>query len=281
MSSFLFGVDLEDPRFTIPDGMRLPDRVPAMTERYLDFLRQRGAKGTFFVVGDVARAHPSLIAAIASEGHEIACHSDRHIPLDRQSPAEFRDDLRRNLDALADAGVAGVSGYRAPSFSLTGRTSWAYEVLAELGFRYSSSVLPARSPHFGWPGFGEAPRRIGDLVEMPMTLVHPRLLRLPLGGGVYFRALPKAVLRRAFAARARRGAESVTGYFHPYDIDEAQERIAFPGFRRRGLSNWLLHHNRGTVFARLEMVERLGFSFAPYGPETERLRARLIEGHLP
>jgi polysaccharide deacetylase family protein (PEP-CTERM system associated) len=275
-ADYLFGVDLEDVRFMAAEGERLRDSVEHSTARYLDFLRGKGATATFFVVGDVARAYPHLVRTIAQEGHEIACHSDRHVPLDRQDREAFRDDLLRNLDALAAAGAPAPSGYRAPCFSLTARTRWAYGVLAELGFRYSSSVLPARSPIHGWPGFGEAPRLMSGVVEIPMTLVHRRLLRLPLGGGVYFRALPKPILRRAFARRAAGGA--VPGYLHPYDIEEDQERIAFPGFSRGGIANRLLHYNRGAVFDRLEMVADLGFTFAPYGRHAERLRPALEAG---
>jgi len=271
---YLFGIDLEDVRH--PGGERSCERLPHSPGRFLDFLRRHGGTATFFVVGDVARAYPETIRTIVRAGHEIACHSDAHVPLDRQQQGSFRDDLLRNIEALAAAGAPAPRGYRAPSFSLTAATGWAYEVLAGLGFDYSSSVLPARNPLHGWPGFGESPRLVGGIVEIPMTLLHRRLLPVPLGGGVYFRALPKAVLRRAYAARA--GRADVTGYLHPYDIEEDPERTAFPGFPRWGIGHWLLHHNRRGVFARLEMVASLGFAFAPYGRHAARLRRDLGSG---
>jgi polysaccharide deacetylase family protein (PEP-CTERM system associated) len=268
---YLFGVDLEDPRFIVPGGENRPPRLPELTEPYLGFLRRHRAKATFFIVGDVARAYPDFVRALVGEGHEIACHSDRHLPLTSQDRAAFRGDVLNCLDALAAADAEGVRGYRAPSFSLTAETRWAHDVLGDLGFLYSSSVLPARNPHFGWPGFGTAPRLVSGVVEMPMTLVHPRLLPLPLGGGVYFRVLPKPLLRRAFAAH--RGKAPVTGYLHPADIDVDSEPVRYPGVGRAG--NWLLRQGRGGVMARLDMVAKLGFSFEPYGPEAERLRAQL------
>lgn len=268
---YLFGVDLEDPRFLAPGGERLPPRLPELTERYLVFLRRHRSKATFFIVGDVARAYPDFVRALAREGHEIACHSDRHLPLTAQDRGTFRDDVLKCLDALAAAGADKVRGYRAPSFSLTAETRWAHDVLGDLGFLYSSSVLPARNPHFGWPGFGTAPRLVSGVVEMPMTLVHARLMPLPLGGGVYFRVLPKPLLRRAFAAQRKKAP--VTGYLHPADIDEDGERIRYPGVGRAG--NWLLRQGRGRVMARLDMVAKLGFSFEPYGPAAERLKAEL------
>lgn len=262
MTPYLFGVDLEDVRLRVPRGARYADRVPAMTERYLDFLARHGARGTFFVVGDVARAHPELVRRIAGAGHEVACHSDLHLSLDRQTPAGFRDDLCRCLDALRAAGVDGVRGYRAPFFSLTERTRWAYPVLAELGFDYSSSVLPARSPLYGWPGFGQDAREVDGIVEIPMTLVPG--LRVPGGGGVYFRVLPWPLLRR-FLLREQRAGRAVPGYLHPYDIDVRQERFTHPGFAPRSPGNWLMYANRGAVLERLERLARMGFAMQPYG----------------
>jgi polysaccharide deacetylase family protein (PEP-CTERM system associated) len=260
---YVFSVDLEDVRMEVPDGALLPARVPITTGLYLDFLAARGAIGTFFVVGDVARAHPELVRRIVAEGHEIGCHSDRHIRLDEQGPNAFRDDVRRNLDVLYAAGVETVHGYRAPCFSLTERTSWAYPILAELGFTYSSSVLPARNPISGWPGFGAAPRKVDGLLELPITLMPYRLIPVPMGGGIYFRVLPAMLVRRAFQRRAAEG-HAVLGYLHPYDIDNEQ-RVAHRGFSRWGLSQWLLQANRGKVLRRLEGLDDLGFSIVSYG----------------
>lgn len=272
-SPFLFSLDLEDVRAQVPDGHRYRPRVAAMTDLYLDFLRRHEATGTFFVVGEVARAQPELIRRIAGEGHEIACHSDRHIAIDRQDPCGFREDVTRNLEALAAAGATNIRGYRAPCFSLTRKTRWAYAILSDLGFDYSSSVLPARNPLHGWPEFGTSPRLMDNIVELPITLLPFRLLPVPLGG-VYFRTLPKGILRYALHKRREEG-QPVLGYFHPYDIDTDQENFAHPGFRRWGLYNRLMRANRGSVFPRLETAQRLGFSFAPYGEHADKVRGSL------
>jgi polysaccharide deacetylase family protein (PEP-CTERM system associated) len=265
---YLFSVDVEDPRLDLPDGERLPARVPALVGAYLDFLSRHGGKGSFFFVGEVARRHPGLVARIAAEGHEIGCHSDSHVPLDRLGQARFRDDVSRNLDALRAAGAGEIIGYRAPCFSLTAETGWAYEVLAELGFTYSSSVLPARSPLYGDPHFGTAPRLIEGIVELPVTLLPFRLLPVPVGG-LYFRVLPRPILRRALAALHRRG-EAVASYHHPYDLD-TEQRFTHAGFRRWGPFDLLMRANRGAVLPRLEMAASLGFSFAGYGPYAKRV----------
>jgi len=270
---FLFSVDVEEPGAGAGDGVAARSRVPELTGRYLDFLRRHEALGTFFIVGNVARALPDLVRRILDEGHEVGCHSDAHVPFDRLGPEGFRADTGRALAALAAAGAKDVRGYRAPCFSLTGRTFWAHESLAGLGFAYSSSVLPARSPLYGWPGFGGARTMAGGLVELPVTLFSPRAVPVP-SGGVYWRALPAWLVRRRLAAHRRRGGP-VLSYFHPYDVDETPERAAHPGFARFGLSNWLLHRNRGEVFPRLESAAALGFRFAPYGPYAHAMAAAL------
>jgi polysaccharide deacetylase family protein (PEP-CTERM system associated) len=270
---YLFSVDVEDPRLGLPDGERLPARVPAMIDHYLDLLRRNGGKGTFFFVGEVARRHPELVGRIAAEGHEIGCHSDSHVPLDRLGQARFREDVLRNLDALRTAGGAGeIAGYRAPCFSLTAETGWAYEALARLGFTYSSSVLPARSPLYGNPKFGTGPRLIEGVVELPVTLLPFRGLPVPVGG-LYFRVLPRPILRRALAVHRRRG-EAVASYHHPYDIDTNQS-FTHPGFRRWSPFDLLMRANRGAVLPRLQMTASLGFSFAAYGPHARRVGEEL------
>ncbi len=271
---YLFSVDVEDPRTALPNGGDLPPRVPQMVEAYLQWLDRHEAKGTFFVVGEVARRHPELVRRIAAAGHEIGCHSDSHVPLDRQDRGRFRDDLLSNLAALRSAGAGEIRGYRAPCFSLVAETRWAYEVLAELGFAYSSSVLPARSPLYGWPGFGQEPRLFGSIVELPVTLLPLRRLAVPVGG-VYFRVLPRLLLRWALG-RSRARGEAVLGYHHPYDID-TEQLFTHAEFRRCGFYDRLMRANRAAVLPRLEMARRMGFSFRPYGPHAAAMRD-LLQG---
>ena len=272
---FLFAVDVEDPRSTLADGSSFPARVPAMVERYLAFLDRCQGRGTFFVVGEVAREHPSLIRRILDCGHEIACHSDSHIPIDKQSRAEFREDLQRNLDALTTVGGSDVQGYRAPCFSLTEQSPWVYEVLAELGFRYSSSVLPSRNPLYGWPTFGTEPRLIDDIVELPVSLLRFPLLSVPVGG-IYFRVLPRIVVARALRHH-RKLRRPVLGYFHPYDLDTEQAH-GHGQFRSGGVYDLLIRAKKSEVLPRLEMAHAIGFDFQSYSGYAARMRQTLIEG---
>jgi len=261
VKTFLFSIDLEEFYATRAEFRRTP--LPELVERYLDLLRRRQMKATFFVVGEIAQRFPAVIREIASEGHELACHTYDHVPLSEQDAGTLRDDLRRNLDALAGFANAPVQGFRAPILSLGEKQKWAYEVLAELGFSYSSSVLPARNPLHGWPGFGLAPRRIDGVLEVPVTLSRFLGMEVPVGAGTYFRCLPFGSIRQRFAALAEQDA-AVVGYFHPYDIDTAQERVMSRGVGGSGLLNSLLYINRSKTLARLESILDAGFHIMPY-----------------
>jgi polysaccharide deacetylase family protein (PEP-CTERM system associated) len=259
--TYLFSVDLEDVRLSIPGGERYAPRVEANTLRYLDWLDRHGFRATFFTVGEVARRQPDLVREIARRGHEIGCHSNEHITLDKQSPHEFRADVSAALEALARCDAGAVTGYRAPTFSLTAKTQWAYDVLAELGFSYSSSVLPAPNPLFGWPEFGAATRRMpSGVLEIPMTLTRVGPLRVPVGGGVYFRALPFRVIAWAM----QRNDAAVTGYFHPYDIDTESERFMHADIHGNRFYHWLMYFNRGDVFRRLDKLVDAGHRVETY-----------------
>jgi polysaccharide deacetylase family protein (PEP-CTERM system associated) len=269
---FLFSVDLEDIRQLVPCGDRLRDRVEATTEEILAFLERHDARCTFFTTGDVARRYPALVARIAAAGHEIGCHSDVHVPLDRKDPASLREELQVCFDAYARVGVDRVHGYRAPIASLTKETRWAYDVLREQGFRYSASVLAARSPLYGWPDFGpDRPRRVDGFWELPVSLVQLPGLRVPFAGGVYFRVLPYALIRRCFRRRLAAG-EAVLGYLHPYDVDREQERFMYPEINESRLYNRLMHHGRAKVIPRLERLMELG---APITTFDDFVRTRL------
>jgi hypothetical protein len=124
-------------------------------------------------------------------------------------------------------------------------------------------VLPARNPLYGWPQFGSAPRKVDGITEIPVTLAQFGPLQAPVGAGTYFRCLPMPLVRRAFDRSARRG-EAVVGYFHPYDIDSAQERVMSRGVHGSRLMNALLYVNRSHTLERLESVVAHGFNIMPY-----------------
>ena len=272
MSSLLLSVDLEDVRDWVKDGYSYREAVPENTRLYLEQFRQWGVHTTFFVVGRVARRYPQLIEEIVAAGHELACHGDVHLQLDKLSPKSFRDDLRENLAALENAGGKEIRGFRAPTFSLTEQTSWAHEVLADLGFTYSSSVLPAKNPLYGWPEFGRSARKLDTGIwELPISLHSLSGLQVPIAGGVYFRVLPFLLTRWAIGRRLSRG-QPVGTYFHPYDIDTKQERFMHPDLGDKKHLNMLMYIGRAKVFKRLDILHRK-FSFMPYEDYVSQLQA--------
>lgn len=238
-----FTVDVEEHRNAAAGAPRYPE----MTRRILDFLAARSISGTFFVVGELVRQSPGLIREIAAAGHEIASHGFRHEPLPRQSPDAFRSDLARSKALIEDLCGQAVLGFRAPMFSLTPRSLWVLDILRDLGFRYSSSVLPApwRSN-----GFADAPTRPflwpNGLLEIPCPVGRIGPLTLPFLGGMYLRYLTPWRMRQLLR---RVSDETLWTYCHPYDIDETERYCRLPEKGR--LASFLLWCNRRVTLRRL------------------------------
>jgi peptidoglycan/xylan/chitin deacetylase (PgdA/CDA1 family) len=258
-AEFTFTVDVEDHG--------APGRTADATRRLLDLLDAADARGTFFVLDPVVRQDPGLVRELGRRGHEVASHGHDHSPLAAQAPAGLRAGLLAARDRLADLLGAPPQGYRAPYFSLTPAVPWVPEVLAECGFAYSSSVLPAWNPMAGWPG---APRRPFawpcGLLELPVPVGRFGPLLLPFLGGMYLRWLPPWRLRtlvRSWVAET--GDGHLWSYCHPYDLDAGE------GLVRRadaGLAgSVMLWLNRGPTLPRLEGLLR--------GRRSESFAARL------
>jgi polysaccharide deacetylase family protein (PEP-CTERM system associated) len=210
-------------------------------------------RGTFFVVGEVADAQPDLVAEIATRGHEVGLHGWRHVPLTELSPDELRADVARGKALLEDLTGTAVLGFRAPTFSLVPDSRWAVDVLAETGFAYSSSVLPALSPLFGDPTLPTTPFRWPNgLAELPCPVVRGGKAGLPYLGGVYLRALPGPASAAARAAVGRR--QLLWIYCHPYDFDPDEPFWVVPD--AGPLGSRLLWYNRRRMFAKIERIVR-------------------------
>ncbi len=253
MRTFLFSIDLEDIRFRMPDGSKYKERTPQMTYQILDWLDSQKVKCTFFTVGDIAENYPEIIQEVTGRGHEIGCHSHRHVTLDLQSPEEFKKDLDLNIEALVKAGAEVPVGYRAPNFSLIEKTLWVYPILKEAGIVYSSSVLPAVNTLFGWEGFGLSAREVEGVFEMPVSLAKFASKKVPFAGGVYFRVLPFSWVKKNFQ-RAMNFQDPVVSYMHPYDFDAYQEKFMQPGINESKFYNWLMYYNRKNLFSRLDKI---------------------------
>lgn len=205
-------------------------RFEANTGRVLDLFARHGVNGTFFILGWIAERAPGLIRRIAAAGHEVASHGYDHQRVFTMTAEAFRADLRRSRALLEDAGGVAVIGYRAPSFSIDRRNSWAHTVLAEEGYAYSSSVAPIAHDHYGWPDaprFAFRPLPDSELIEIPVTTACFAGRRFAAAGGGFFRLLPYAVSRWAIG-QVNHGGEAAMTYFHPWEIDPGQPRIEAP-----------------------------------------------------
>lgn len=268
---FLFSIDLEDARENVLNGDRYTDRVEANTEVYLKWLAQHNFKCTFFTVGKIAEKYPSLIKNIVSQGHEIACHSYSHTPVGELGKENFKTDLEKNINALIKAGANDIKGFRAPLFSLTKNCTWAYDVMKELDLTYSSSVLPAKNPLYGWEEFGGNYKKMeSGIIEFPITLSKFGPLNIPIAGGVYFRALPNYFILNAVKKKFAEH-QPVLSYFHPYDIDTQQERYMHAGIKDNKFYNWLLYYNRKNVLPRLNKLLELNVKIVTYKKYLESL----------
>jgi len=211
-----------------------PRRVEANVDRILALLARHDARATFFTLGWLAKRHPAMVRRIVEAGHELASHGYSHGRAHDQQPAEFLDDIRRAKALLEDLSGHEVRGYRAPSFSVGPRNPWAFECIAKAGYRYSSSVYPIRHDHYGAPDSPRFPHEVRPgLTEVPVSTVRVMNTNLPAGGGGYFRLLPYAVSRWSLARINRVDARPAMFYFHPWELDPEQPRIAGISARTR------------------------------------------------
>jgi polysaccharide deacetylase family protein (PEP-CTERM system associated) len=214
----------------------LSTRVERNCDAILEMFAEADVYATFFTLGWVAQRHPHLMRRIAAAGHEIASHGWDHRRIFQMDRASFSLDLIKARQVLEDTSGSLVTGYRAPSFSIDQRTPWAFEVLAEQGYAYSSSVAPIAHDHYGWP---EAPRFAfrplpgSDLLEIPVTTATFAGRRLAAGGGGFFRVLPYGFSRWAVRQVNRRDGQPAVFYFHPWEIDPDQPRVPHAPLRSR------------------------------------------------
>ncbi len=205
-------------------------RVEQNTHKLLDLFDERQIKATFFVLGWVAERENSLILEIANRGHEVACHGYSHQLVYNQSPDVFRQETIRSKSLLEDIVQQPVRGYRAASYSITRRSLWALDILAEAGFDYDSSIFPVRHDRYGIPDSPEFPYVLDTpeghkLVEFPLSTAKLMKYKLPIAGGGYFRLYPYW-LSRAGLRQINRKEKPFIFYLHPWEVDPDQPRIS-------------------------------------------------------
>ena len=237
----ILSVDLEDwyhAFSTIPvkDWGRFEPRIHIGTEKLLSLFAKRDIAATFFVLGDVAERSPDLIRRIADGGHEIACHGQCHGLIYQQTRKEFRKDVARSIEAIGPLADSEIQGFRAPWWSVTEKSLWALDILAEMGFRYDSSIFPART---GYYGISNSPRFIHEreteggrkLTEVPPLTRRIVAKTFPAGGGFYLRTLPYRYNSKAIRLFNDDGHPAVV-YLHPWELDREQPNVRAPFMQR-------------------------------------------------
>ena len=261
------------------DWEGLPGRVEANTERVLALLEAHGVTATFFVLGWVAQRHPGLIRRIVAAGHELASHGMAHVLVGDQSPAEFLRDVTDSRTLLEQVGGVPVIGYRASTYSIGAETLWAFDLLHQAGYRYSSSIHPIRHDLYGMPDaprFGFFPRRgrvegSDGILEIPITTLELFNRRIPCGGGGFFRLFPYRFSRWAWQRINRLEGASGVFYFHPWELDPQQPRIAGASLKSRFRHYLNLERMAGRLDAllgdfRWDRMDRVFADRIPGGP---------------
>ncbi len=230
-------------------------RVEDNTRKLLDLFASRDTQATFFVLGWVAERFPQLVRDIAGHGHEVASHGYSHQLVYSQKPEVFREETAKSKMMLEDITGLAVDGYRAASYSITGKSLWALDILTELGFKYDSSIFPVYHDRYGMPS---APPTIhgaispsgGELVEYPLTVARVFKWSLPVAGGGYFRLYPYWLSRALLSKSQRDLGQPFIFYLHPWEIDPEQPRIE----NASRLSRFRHYQNLGRCHQRLEKL---------------------------
>ncbi|WP_111641495.1 XrtA system polysaccharide deacetylase [Marinimicrobium alkaliphilum] len=245
-----------------------PSRVEENTDRLLQLFDDAGIKITFFILGWVAERHPDLVRRIQAQGHEIASHGYSHRLIYTQTPEVFREETERSKRILEDQIQRPVTGYRAASYSITRKSLWALDTLAELGFTWDSSIFPTRHDNYGIPGSPEQPYKIittngATLTEFPLTTAKVLGQPVPAAGGGYFRQYPYVLSRWLFRRASDNGTKPQIFYLHPWEIDPHQPRV--PNVR------WFSRFRHYTNLHRcLPRLERMVADF-PFGTISQSL----------
>ena len=223
-----FQVSAFESKIDRSDWDDIPARVENNTDAILELFSDHDVRATFFVLGWVAERFPGLLRRIVEQGHEVASHGYSHVRATTQAPGEFRDDVSQTKQLLEDVTGQSIRGFRAASFSIREDNLWTTDILAEVGYEYSSSIYPVRHDLYGMPDAPRFPfRHAGsNLLEIPISTIRLGRLNFPCGGGGYFRLLPFRYFRWCLQRLNNGEKQSAVFYFHPWEIDARQPRLS-------------------------------------------------------
>lgn len=252
----------------VSDWDSMPCRVEQNTARLLQLFDDKNIKSTFFVLGWVAERYPQIVRDIVAQGHEVASHGYSHQLIYSQTQEVFREETAKSKSILEDQAQCPVQGYRAASYSITRKSLWALDILAELGFTWDSSIFPTHHDNYGIPGSPEQPYKIitsngAELTEFPLTTAKVLGQSIPAAGGGYFRQYPYALSRWLFNRASDNQSKPQIFYLHPWEIDPEQPRV-------EGASRFSRFRHYTNLHRCLLRLERMIDDFS-FGTVTESL----------
>jgi polysaccharide deacetylase family protein (PEP-CTERM system associated) len=223
-----FQVENFKPVIKRGDWHDFESRLHIGIDKIMAVLGQYDAKATFFFLGCVAEKHPDVVKRLSDAGHEIASHGYGHDLVYNLTEEKFREDVRRSLNILAEITNKKVLSYRAPCFSISKKTPWAYTVLASMGIEFDASLFPMHHDRYGLPSTKRFPYMIttaeGDMLEIPIATAELWGKRIPFAGGGYFRAMPFWTIKQCMH-QVNKCDQPVVMYFHPWEFDPKQPRV--------------------------------------------------------
>jgi len=258
----LLGIDFEDwyhpeliQRFLTNE--KCEPKVINGFEKILELLRKTDTSATFFVVGELLEFKPEIVDKIIQNGHEIGFHTMHHTRLD--SPG-FKENFDMEIKTFSELTNGHSKGFRAPTFSLNEKSSWAVDMLADNGYLYDSSIMPAKSSMYGHPNAEKTPYKIssssieqndpdGKIMEFPLLITKFLGKKIPAAGGFYLRFLPMKIIKNAIRNYEKKEIPS-TFYIHSWELTPEY----MPDLPLSKKDHFITYHNIKNTLSRMEDI---------------------------
>ena len=192
----------------------------------LDKLDSSSAHATFFVNSWIARKWPAVLREVIRRGNEIALAGQRGVSFRKLTRESLREQVRRDRDIVEQQTARKVLGFRVTDVLLGPQDLWALEELANLGFRYDSSLSPFfRSFHSeSWRQYIHQ-NPSGNIWEIPLSSGRIGGVLVPFAGGNYFRQFPEWIIQRLLSVGSEHENHPLVLYFRLWDFDSNQPRL--------------------------------------------------------
>jgi polysaccharide deacetylase family protein (PEP-CTERM system associated) len=267
----LLGIDFEDwyhPQLVspyVPEEKRIPTMFKGL-DKILELLRKNDSKATFFLVGEILENNPEIIDKILSGEHEIGFHTMKHTRLDSEN---FQSTFNQELNQFEKIISRKVLGFRAPTFSLNYNSSWIIDELVNAGYKYDSSIMPAKTSMYGFASAEKSPYRItsnnleknnsnGVLAEFPLLVTKFLGKTFPAAGGFYLRFLPFRMIKNAIRTYDKQNIPACL-YIHSWELTPEY----FPKIKLSKKNHFITFHNIEKTFSKINNLLQ-EFQFSTY-----------------